>query len=166
MKTSTTPSDTLFVLFGAGGDLSWRMVVPALFNLFLDGHLPQRFLLLAIDRSGRDDATLAQHYYKGITEHSRRGEPTAEAWLAFSSMIRCIKLDAADPEGYGTLAKALDEQEAKWGSKSDRVFYMATPPSLFDRITLGLSRGRAVARSRSRAAGGRKAARQRSEVVP
>ncbi|MGE5758348.1 MAG: glucose-6-phosphate dehydrogenase [Sideroxydans sp.] len=139
MKTSTVPSDTLFVLFGAGGDLSWRMVVPALFNLFLDGHLPQQFLLLAIDRSGKDDATLAEHYYKGITGHSRRGEPTAEAWQAFTSMIRCVKLDAADPEGYETLAKALDEQEAKWGSKSNRVFYLATPPSLFERIALGLA---------------------------
>ena len=48
---ATSVSDTLFILFGAAGDLSWRLVVPAIFNLYLDGHLPQRFKLLAVDRT-------------------------------------------------------------------------------------------------------------------
>jgi glucose-6-phosphate 1-dehydrogenase len=59
MKTTPNLQDTLFVLFGAGGDLSWRLIVPALFNLFLDGHLPERFLLLGVDRADVDDAALA-----------------------------------------------------------------------------------------------------------
>jgi glucose-6-phosphate 1-dehydrogenase len=138
MKATTTPSDTLFVLFGAGGDLSWRLVVPALFNLFLDGHLPQRFKLLAVDRSDSDDAALAEHYHKGITANSRRREPPADAWQAFSSMIHHVKLDAADPEGFKMLAQALDAHEAAWGGKAGRVFYLATPPSLFEPIALGL----------------------------
>ena len=43
-----TPA-TLFILFGAGGDLSQRLIVPALFNLYLDGLYPQHFRLLAVD---------------------------------------------------------------------------------------------------------------------
>ena len=138
MKAMTAPSDTLFTLFGAGGDLSWRLVVPALFNLFLDGHLPVRFKLLAVDRSDIDSAGLAERYYQGITQHSRRGEPPAEAWQAFSCMLHSIKLDATNPEGFQQLAKALDAHEAEWGGKAGRVFYLATPPSLFEPITLGL----------------------------
>jgi len=138
MKTTTIPNDTLFVLFGAGGDLSWRLVVPALFNLFLDGHLPQRFLLLAIDRSDNDDAALIEHYYKGITEHSRRGMPTPETWQAFSRLIRHLKLDVANAEDFTKLGSALEAYEVEWGSKTERVFYLATPPALFEQIALGL----------------------------
>ena len=139
MKTPTIPNDTLFVLFGAGGDLSWRLVVPALFNLYLDGHLPERFVLLAVSRSDSSDTEVADHFHKGITKHSRRGEPTAEAWQGFSSMIRAFKVNVENSEGFSSLAKTLDAQEATWGRKADRVFYLATPPSLFEHIALGIN---------------------------
>jgi glucose-6-phosphate 1-dehydrogenase len=138
MKAATALNDTLFVLFGSGGDLSWRLVVPALFNLFLDGHLPKRFKMLAVDRSDTDSAALAGHYLAGITAHSRRGAPPADAWQAFSGMLHPIRLDATDPEGFKQLAAALDAHEAEWGSKAEHVFYLATPPSLFEPIALGL----------------------------
>lgn len=138
MKTAITPSDTLFVLFGAGGDLSWRLVVPAIFNLFLDGHLPQRFKLLGVDRSDTSDADLAAHYLKGITENSRRGAPSADAWKIFSSNIHAIQLDATEAEGFKQLAKTLDAHAAAWGGIAERVFYLATPPVLFEPIALGL----------------------------
>jgi glucose-6-phosphate 1-dehydrogenase len=138
MKAVTALNDTLFVLFGASGDLSWRMVVPALFNLFLDGHLPERFQLLALDRSDTGDAALAEHYLKGIAENSRRGAPSPEAWQAFSGMIHHIRIDVSVPEDFSKLGKVLETYEAEWGGKAERVFYLATPPSLFERIALGL----------------------------
>ena len=138
MKATTVPSDTLFVLFGAGGDLSWRLVVPALFNLFLDGHLPERFLLLAADRADTSDGFIAEHYLKGTAEYSRRGEPSKEDWQSFSSKIQHITLDVADTEGFKKLSEVLDAHEADWGRKAERVFYLATPPSLFKRIARGL----------------------------
>ena len=138
MKTATTPNDTLFVLFGSGGDLSWRLVVPALFNLFLDGHLPQRFCLFAADRVATGAAELAEHYRKGIAANSRRGAPPEAAWQAFSGMIRSVQVDAADPAGFARLAAALDAQQAQWQGKAERVFYLATPPTLFAPIAQGL----------------------------
>lgn len=138
MKTATDPSDTLFVLFGASGDLAWRMVVPALFNLFLDQHLPKRFQLLAVDRSDSGDVALAERYRKGVTEYSRRGEPPPDAWQAFSGVIRHIKFDVAAPEDFTTLGKALETCEAEWGVKAVRIFYLATPSSLFGHIAQGL----------------------------
>ena len=139
MQVQTAPSDTLFVLFGAGGDLSWRLVVPALFNLYLDGHLPERFVLLAVDRSDTTDEQLAEHYLKGITTHSRRGAPPQDTWQSFAKKIRHFTLDVADTEGYKNLSDILNAREADWGSKAERVFYFATPPRLFEPIALGLS---------------------------
>ena len=53
MNNHNVTPNTLFTLFGASGDLSQRLILPALFNLFLDGLLPNRFRLLAVDRSDR-----------------------------------------------------------------------------------------------------------------
>ena len=138
MKTTPHLPDTLFVLFGAGGDLSWRLIVPALFNLFLDGHLPERFLLLGVDRADVDDAALAERFHQGITEYSRRGAPAVEAWQQFSRMIRHQRLDAAIPEDFARLAETLAAHDQEAGSPAERVFYLATPPALFAPIARGL----------------------------
>jgi hypothetical protein len=37
MEADHQPNPSVFVIFGAGGDLTWRKLVPALYNLFLDG---------------------------------------------------------------------------------------------------------------------------------
>jgi len=138
MKTDNSLRDTIFVLFGAAGDLSWRLVVPALFNLHLSGKLPERFLLLGVDRADYDDAALAEHYREGVAQHSRRGAPSASAWLDFSRMIHYLHADAADADGYTRLRATLSQYEQNWNTKAERVFYMATPPSLFEHIAHGL----------------------------
>lgn len=73
MKTTTDLRDTLFVLFGVGGDLSQRLIVPALFNLYLDKRLPARFLLLGVDRTDYDYTRLTGRYREGVANFSRRG---------------------------------------------------------------------------------------------
>ena len=138
MKTTPNLQDTLFVLFGAGGDLSWRLIVPALFNLFLDGHLPERFLLLGVDRADVDDAALAERFHQGITQYSRRGVPDANSWRTFSSLIRHQRLDADSAQDFTRLADTLAAHDTEAGSQAERVFYLATPPALFAPIARGL----------------------------
>jgi len=45
----------ILVIFGASGDLTARKLVPALFNLFLAGHLPENFVILGVSRSDMTD---------------------------------------------------------------------------------------------------------------
>lgn len=137
MKTTTTLHDTLFVLFGAGGDLAWRLILPALFNLYIDGRLPQRFRLVGVDRSA-DTPTLVEHYREGIAQNSRRGAPAADTWQAFAGLIQHVRVDANDRQGFTELAAVLDACEREWGGKAERVFYLATPPALFEPIALAL----------------------------
>ena len=139
IKTDADLRDTLFVLFGAGGDLSWRLIVPALFNLFLDGHLPKNFFLLGVDRSDYTDVTLADHYRLGVTENSRRGTPPEAAWQEFAKLIHYRQFDITDTASYARLAEQLLVQERAWGGPAERVFYLATPPSLFEPVARGLS---------------------------
>ena len=50
MKNHVEVEPSALVIFGAGGDLTWRKLVPALYNLFLEGLLPERFALIGLDR--------------------------------------------------------------------------------------------------------------------
>ena len=138
IKTDADLRDTLFVLFGAGGDLSWRLIIPAVFNLFLDGHLPKRLFLLGVDRAEFTDATLADHYHRGVVENSRRGAPPESAWQEFAKLIHYRQADITDLAAYTQLRKQLLDQEAAWGAPAERVFYLATPPSLFEPVARGL----------------------------
>ena len=58
MKNERPKAPVMLVLFGAGGDLTWRLIGPALFNLHLDGRLPERFVLQGVDRKDYDDQAL------------------------------------------------------------------------------------------------------------
>ncbi|MHB8471291.1 MAG: glucose-6-phosphate dehydrogenase [Gammaproteobacteria bacterium] len=131
-------SNTSFVLFGAGGDLAQRLIVPALFNLFVDHHLPEQFLLLGVDRKELDDAALAAHYQTSVAQFSRRGVPAPAEWQAFAAHIRYQAIDVTTAQGMATLAARLKTLEANGTVPAQRVFYMAVPPSLFAPIANGL----------------------------
>ena len=138
IKTDADLRDTLFVLFGAGGDLSWRLIVPALFDLFLDGHLPKRFFLLGVDRSEYTAATLADHYRQGVTENARHGAQADASWQEFAGLIRYQRADISDAAAYAQIGEQLLAQERAWGGAAERVFYLATPPTLFEPVARGL----------------------------
>lgn len=129
---------TLFVLFGGAGDLATRQIVPALFNLYLDGQLPQRFCLLAVGHRASDPATLSEHFRQGVVRYSRRGPPDAEKWQQFSAMLQYLQVDLEKGDSCSSLARVLSEQEKQWHEKAEQIFYLATPPALFEPITQGL----------------------------
>ncbi len=138
MKTSTALHDTQLVLFGAGGDLSWRLIVPALFDLFRNGRLPERFLLIGMGRSDNDADTLAKHYLEGVSRYSRSGTPTDAVWTEFAAKIRYLRSDMKDPASFAHLGEVLASGDRDWGTKADKVFYMATPPEAFELVVRGL----------------------------
>lgn len=122
---------TAFVLFGARGDLSWRLILPALFNLYLDKHLPEQFVLLGIDRQEGDRQSLAQHYLEGIQQYSRRPIPDEKTWQSFAQLLRYQQADITDSASYTQLANTLAKFDKEWQGKAQRIFYLATPPRLF-----------------------------------
>jgi glucose-6-phosphate 1-dehydrogenase len=50
MHTRSIPKATIFVILGGGGDLTWRKLIPAICNLFLDSRMPEHFAVLGMDR--------------------------------------------------------------------------------------------------------------------
>jgi glucose-6-phosphate 1-dehydrogenase len=75
------------VIFGAGGNLTWRKLMPVLYNLFLGEWLPDRFAVIGVDRKAMSDIEFRQHLHQGGDRFSRCGNADDEAWHAFRRML-------------------------------------------------------------------------------
>ena len=128
-----------FVLFGATGNLSQRLILPALFNLFIDGYLPERFCLIGVDRDEHDDDYLRQLYRDAINKNSRRQPPDETTWQRFAAMCEYHQGNLLKTETYNVLRQRLEQQEKIWCESIVDLFYMATPPTLFAPIAQGLA---------------------------
>lgn len=124
------------VIFGASGDLTHRKLVPALYNLHLDGLLPSAFAAVGVARSEMSDQSFVASLREGVEAHSRRAL-NEEAWSQFESGLSYI-VAGTSPEGYRRLAEHLDALDRDRGTGGNRLFYLATPPSAYTRIVEGL----------------------------
>ena len=140
MGSSLEDRAILFVLFGAGGDLAQRLIMPALFTLFLDGQLPQRFALHCIDRLDFSEEDLAAQLFKGVNRYSRRRPVQKEKWQEFIAAMQYRQADITQDKVYTELGKTLDDIEKQWQATAERIFYMATPPTLFMPISCALGK--------------------------
>src|ERR1044071_1017910 len=90
------------VIFGGGGDLAHRKLLPALYNLQLDGLLPPRFAAVGVGRKPMTDDSYRDFAKGGIAEFSRR--PIAEeAWEIFAKSLFFVHADLDNPAGFATL---------------------------------------------------------------
>lgn len=133
----STPASLLFSLLGAAGDLAWRLVVPALYDLYREGGLPERFALIGVDRKPDSAEALRAHYREGIEQFSRLGLGDEATWNVFAARIDYL---AADIEQAGTvLAPCLAQHAIDWIEPPLAVFYLAIPPQLFGQAARGLA---------------------------
>ncbi|VBB06981.1 glucose-6-phosphate dehydrogenase active site [Lucifera butyrica] len=121
---------TLFI-FGASGDLTQRKIIPALYNLFLGGFLPQPFAIIGVSRTDFTEEAFHQHLRAGVDRFSLQEKHTGETWRQFTSLIRYIACDYDTPDMYEKLLSAMDQS---WQTTANQVFYLATPPALFPEI--------------------------------
>jgi glucose-6-phosphate 1-dehydrogenase len=135
MTTETSFPPTVLVIFGGGGDLARRKLLPALFDLFLTESLPEPFALLGLDRLELTDDAFREHARGGIQTFSRQGLHGEATWNAFAARMRYSQADFTDSAAYVKLAESLTKFDADWQTKANRVFYLATRPPLFGTIT-------------------------------
>src|SRR5438034_7727354 len=65
-------------IFGAKGDLTYRKLIPALYNLYIESHLPSNFAIYCVDAIGVDEAEFKDHLLAGVNAFSRNGARSEE----------------------------------------------------------------------------------------
>ena len=151
MKNNEQLDPTVFVIFGGAGDLTWRKLIPALFDLSQDRSLPAKFAIIGVDRIKLRDDSLRRRLHEGVNRFSRFGKARSAEWNQFAQHIHYQQGDFNKPSTYAALGVQCAGLEKQWGTKAHRIFYMATPPSMFGEIPkylgkAGLARDREWAR--------------------
>jgi glucose-6-phosphate 1-dehydrogenase len=141
----------IFVIFGGAGDLTWRKLLPSLFDLHRDGRMPKKFEIIAVDRAPFRDAELHKRFLDGVKRFSRRGKVKSADWNDFARHVTYQQGEFKDPRTYSNLEKSCAKLDKDWKVKAGHIFHMATPPVMFGVIPklladAGLNRDRVRAR--------------------
>jgi glucose-6-phosphate 1-dehydrogenase len=122
---------TIIVIFGGGGDLTWRKLTPALFCLFQDQQLPQNFSIIGVDVVPHTASSYRRRLQGGVKAFSLRGKKKLDRWKEFSEHVQYLRGDFKKEQTYQTLVHQLNTIEKGWKTKANYIFYLATPPSMF-----------------------------------
>ncbi|ADE55217.1 glucose-6-phosphate dehydrogenase [Coraliomargarita akajimensis] len=128
---------TVMVIFGASGDLTARKLVPAIFNLGVDNLLPGDFHLIGYGRKPIEDEAFRSIMDEAINEFSRR-PLNEEIWGRVRSTMTYHAGGYDESAAFVSLAQKIDAIEAELGREVQRLFYISTPPSVFEPIIANL----------------------------
>ena len=133
-RISVTGPPTVFVLFGATGDLAHRKIVPALYQLFARRKLPEQFMLVGVGRSDNDSDSLAESF-RGSVE----ADAQDDTWQTFADKVQYLRGDVTDSGFFSRLADTLNTAASEWDKQTQFIFYLSTTPDLYVPITSGLA---------------------------
>ena len=136
---SLTPEPCTLVIFGGSGDLARRKLVPALYNLFLDGTLPSNFAVLGIGRKSLSDEDFRAGTREGIIAYSRQ-RLADQPWAEFERHLFYLSGGIEDPQSYEAIKTRLEKIEAEHSLPGHRLFYLAIPPASYASACEGLQR--------------------------
>ncbi len=123
------PADHILIIFGASGDLTRRKLIPALAELQKLDLLPEKFAVLGIGRSQYNDSSFRE-MISGFLEDSGEMLP----------LLHYLTMDPENGEAYSQLVDHLAAMTSSRDMAPNYIFYLATPPKLYERIPLNLSR--------------------------
>jgi len=114
------------VFFGGTGDLTWRKLMPALFQAFRHGKLPAGGRILAVARDDRSDDDYRAFIQERFNEVESSKRPSDEEFARFAELLHYRRMDLSQPSDYAGLKDWLDARGA-----DTVVLYLATSPHLF-----------------------------------
>ncbi len=142
MEKSIRPEPAVLVIMGGGGDLTRRKLVPALYDLYQGGWLPEQLALVGVDAKAVAPAEFRERLRQGVEQFSRAGHTDAGAWRPFEAGLHFQQMDFLDPAGYPRLAAMIGELEERWYARANRIFYLAVPPTVVEPVVAALARAR------------------------
>jgi glucose-6-phosphate 1-dehydrogenase len=135
------PENCSFVIFGVSGDLTHRLIIPALYNLAASDLLPDKFCVVGVARKAMSGEELRQSLLKGLRQFATRpvDEEIARRLL---ECVTSVEADPKQPASFDAMRERLEKLEANRGTGGNRLFYFATPPTAFAPIARELARSR------------------------
>ncbi|MEM7030390.1 MAG: glucose-6-phosphate dehydrogenase [Chloroflexota bacterium] len=126
MSSRSTTSTTI-VIFGASGDLTYRKLIPGLYNNFKKGRLPENTHIIGYARRDWTDDFFRERLQDGVTKFAG-GSYDDETWQNFAPSIHYFQGNLDQPDDYKKLQAYLLPLE---NGPADRLYYLATAPAFY-----------------------------------
>ncbi|NBU74237.1 MAG: glucose-6-phosphate dehydrogenase [Planctomycetes bacterium] len=135
-SSDTPPADPcLMLLFGASGDLTKRLLTPALLNLVCDGLLPDEFAIIGMAMDDMDDASFRAKLENEIRTYSTRTHFEPERWEWLKQRIHYMPGNFGKKEDFTALLARCNELDVKFQLKGNILVYLAISPTLINLVT-------------------------------
>ncbi len=127
------PKNHILVIFGASGDLTYRKLVPAVFDLYNKDLLPENFAILGVGRTEFENTEFRKKMKEGILEFANTSKEKGceENIEAFTNKLYYYSLNTKEESEYVAFKEYLFELDSKIHTDKNFIFYLATPPSLY-----------------------------------
>lgn len=138
MKQKFTQAANI-VIFGGKGDLAWRKLIPAFYNLYTGGYLPKKFSIYGVHHEKMPEKAYEAYMLEGVNTFSRSGKAGKEKWKEFASHLFFFEGDFTTEDTYRRLSNTISRNDKSWGGRAIRLFYYSVAPRFIEPISLMLS---------------------------
>ncbi len=148
MNSSKSPvqsQPTIFFIFGGTGDLTSRKLVPALYNLFIDGWMPDKFAIIGLGRTQQSDEQFRNLLLDDINKFSRSGKADAQQWKTFAAYVYFQVSEITEDKTYIEQAQRIKKLEEEWKEEPCVIYYLAVAPRFFTPIAENLAKHKIAA---------------------
>jgi len=150
LRRRPSPADPCaMVIFGAGGDLTKRLVTPALYNLSHTKVLPEKFSFIGVDHGEGTAESWCNHLHDMLKSFVGNGAAEFEideideaAWKRLAEKMFYIQGDLTKPELYEKIRGALDEAQKTHGTQGNVIFYLAVAGRFFGTVVEQLGKAK------------------------
>jgi len=124
-------ANQVLVIFGASGDLTKRKLIPALYDLYLQDLLPEKFAVLGASRTKLSDEDFREKADEYLPENDNAQK--------FKKLLFYEPVSPFEPKDFGKLKNRLNKLCNQQGIDANYIFYLSTPPSVYGEISKNLS---------------------------
>lgn len=122
------------VIFGASGDLTHRKLIPALYNLYLKGRLPEAFQIVGVSRTEYSHKEFRNTVQESVQTFSQETFDSNK-WNKFEDNIFYVPGNSKQKESYEALDQFLRQRD---GAAANRLYYLSLAPSLYEPTLINL----------------------------
>ena len=130
-STAKTAAPGVLVILGASGDLTKRLLMPALLNLACDRLLPEGFAVVGMGRDGMTSEEFRARQRGEIRKFCTRGTVDEERWGWLESRLHYMGGEFDDPDAFARLKRLADDTAAAIGAAGNTLLYLAISPDFF-----------------------------------
>lgn len=123
----------IFIIFGSTGDLTYRKLLPAVYNLYIQNVLPKDFFVICIGRREFSQEVYKENVKESLKEFAANTY-SEEKWEKFYEVFQYLKLDFVDDETYGDLKELINKLCKDKNYRENILYYMAVAPQYFPLI--------------------------------